>query len=95
MHPNSDRFSGLAPGATEGDIPNANRRGLDSYVIGPNLNLQKYSVSSGSVSIVGVASPLALSSRQQASLVLQFRVSWTNHLGTCSFGCEFIDWPTA
>lgn len=51
-HPNSNNFSGLAPGATSGDIPNAINRGLNSYVIGPNLNLQKYSIASNAVSIV-------------------------------------------
>ena len=93
-HPNSNVFSGLAPGATSGDIPNANSRGLDSYVIGPNLNLQKYSISSGTVSVVGVASPAALTSQQQAELVSQFQVSWDSHLGTCKFGCEHMTWPT-
>ena len=93
-HPNSNSFSGLQPGATSGDIPNAIRRGLDSYVIGPNLNLQKYSISSGTVSIVGVASPVTLTSQQQATLVSQFQISWDNHLGTCEFGCEHMTWPT-
>ena len=93
-HPNSNSFSGLSPGATTGDIPNANKRGLDSYVIGPNLNLQKYSISSGTVSVVGVASPVTLTGQQQAELVSQFRVSWDNHLGTCGFGCEHMSWPT-
>jgi len=93
-HPNSNIFSGLTPGATSGDIPNAIRRGLDSYVIGPNLNLQKYSISSGAVSVVGVASPVALTSQQQAALVSQFQISWDNHLGTCAFGCEHMTWPT-
>ena len=93
-HPNSNNFSGLTPGATSGDIPNAIRRGLDSYVIGPNLNLQKYSISSGTVSVVGVASPVALTSQQQAALVSQFQISWDNHLGTCAFGCEHMTWPT-
>lgn len=93
-HPNSNNFSGLTPGATSGDIPNAIRRGLDSYVIGPNLNLQKYSISYGTVSVVGVASPVALTSQQQAALVSQFQISWDNHLGTCAFGCEHMTWPT-
>ena len=93
-HPNSNNFSGLKPGATSGDIPNAISRGLDSYVIGPNLNLQKYSISSGTVSVVGVASPVALTSQQQAALVSQFQISWDNHLGTCAFGCEHMTWPT-
>ena len=93
-HPNSNSFSGLSPGAKSGDIPNAIRRGLDSYVIGPNLNLQKYSISSGTVSVVGVASPVALTSQQQATLVSQFQISWDNHLGTCEFGCEHMTWPT-
>jgi len=93
-HPNSNSFSGLSPGATSGDIPNAIRRGLDSYVIGPNLNLQKYSISSGTISVVGVATPVVLTSQQQATLVSQFQISWDNHLGTCLFGCEHMTWPT-
>jgi len=93
-HPNSNRFSGADPDETSGDIPNAIRRGLDSYVIGPNLNLQKFSVSSGTTSGVGIASPVPLTSQQQAALVEQFSESWSNHLGTCGFGCEHMVWPT-
>ena len=93
-HPNSNSFSGLTPGATSGDIPNAMGRGMDSYVIGPNLNLQKFSISSQSVSIVGIASPIELTSQQQAELTSQFQISWDNHLGTCNFGCENMSWPT-
>ncbi len=93
-HPNSNSFSGLAPGATSGDIPNAMNRRMDSYVIGPNLNLQKFSISSQSVSIVGIASPVELTSQQQSELISQFQISWDNHLGTCNFGCENMSWPT-
>ena len=93
-HPNSNVFSGLNPGATSGDIPNAINRGLDSYVIGPNLNLQKYSISSNSVSIIGVATPIVLTSKQQAELISQFQISWDSHLGQCQFGYEHMTWPT-
>ena len=93
-HPNSNNFSGLSPGAKRGDIPNAIRRGLDSYVVGPNLYLQKYSISSGSVSVVGIVNPVALTSQQQQELVSQFQISWDNHLQTCLYGCEHMDWPT-
>jgi len=93
-HPNSNYFSGITPGATSGDIPNAIKRGMDSYVVGPNLKLQKYSISSNSISIVGVTSPVALTNQQKAALVSQFQVSWDSHFGTCNFGCENMDWPT-
>ena len=93
-HPNSNNFSGNEVGATTGDIPNAIRRGLDSYVIGPNLKLKKYSVSSGNISTVGIASPVPLTSQQRTALVEQFYGSWSNHLGTCGFGCEHMVWPT-
>ena len=93
-HPNSNNFSGLAPGATSGDIPNAIARGLDNYVIGPNLNLQKYSISTGTVSVVGVAAPITLTSWKKIVLISRFAISWDNHLGTCAFGCEHMIWPT-
>ena len=93
-HPNSNSFSGISSGATSGDIPVAKRIGLDSYVIGPNLNLQKYIVSSNSITIVGVASPTELSAQQKDELVSQFQISWDEHLGSCEFGCENMIWPT-
>ena len=93
-HPNSNRFSGLAPGSTSGDIPNAIARGLDSYVVGPNLNLQKYSISTGNVSVVGSVSPTTLTNWQKIFLKAYFSMSWNTHLGTCEFGCENMTWPT-
>ncbi len=93
-HPNSNSFSGSEPNATQGDIPNANERNLDSYVIGPNLNLQKYSVASLKISSVGTASPTPLTQSQQAALASQYQSSWDSHLGSCNFGCETMVWPT-
>ena len=90
-HPNSNFFSGA--NGKPGDITNAIHRKLDSYVIGPNLILQKYSVSLGVVTQVGRANPVPLTIWQRAKLILQFIISWTNHLGTCDFGCETMIWP--
>ncbi len=94
-HPNSNVFSGIQTGASSGDIPNAIARGLDSYLVGPNLILQKFSVSSKFISIVGKATPTTLTNQQRETLVAQFWESWNQHLGTCQFGCENMIWPTA
>ena len=93
-HPNGNNFSDNGEG--KGDIPNANRRGLDSYVVGPNLWLQRYNVSSNTIdSEVALISPIALTSQQQAALVSQFAISWENHLGTCDRGCNRRTWPNS
>ena len=93
-HPNSNIFSGLGANETSGDIPVANSLGVNAYVVGPNLNLQRYNVSAGTVDVVGTISPIALTSTRRASLELMLTASWNSHLGTCNFDCEDMTWPT-
>ena len=52
-HPNSNVFS-------EADIRAARNLKIDAYVVGPNLELQRYSLSSASITNLGVISPIAL-----------------------------------
>lgn len=44
----------------EADIRAAESLKIDAYVVGPNLELQWYSLSSASTTNLGVVSPLAL-----------------------------------
>ncbi len=94
-HPNSNSFSGRAPGAISGDIPAAKSLGIDAYVVGPNLELQRYSVASGEITNLGVISPIALTDAQRFSLVVVFQVSWDTHISAgCDFDCGNMTWPT-
>ena len=87
-HPNSNNFSGS-------DISAARSLGMNAYVVGPNLNLQKYSLSSGSIINLGKISPIALTEEQKASLVRDFKVSWDAHIAAgCDFNCGSMIWPT-
>ena len=87
-HPNSNVFSSA-------DIQVAQNMGIDAYVVGPNLELQRYSVSSATTTNLGVISPIALTDEQRTSLVEEFQVSWDNHVEAgCNFGCNNMTWPT-
>ena len=87
-HPNSNVFSGV-------DIQAAKSLKIDAYVVGPNLELQRYSLSSVSTTNLGVISPIALTNVQRSSLVTQFQVSWDAHIADgCDFNCESMTWPT-
>ncbi len=91
-HPNSNSFSTT-------DINNAINRGKDSYVTGPNLNVKKYSVSSGVTTTIGIASPIVLTSQQKTDLVVQFQESWNTHISYSTpycpsgFDCKSRTWP--
>ena len=77
-HPNSNEFSGA-------DILAAENLKIDGYVVGPNLELQRYNISTASTTNLGVISPIALTDAQRASLVLEFQISWDAHI---SDGCD-------
>ena len=89
-HPNSNTFS-------SSDISNANKRGLDNYVLGPSLNVLKYDVSAGQVvpNPVGQATLRPLSDIEKMQLYRRFESSWNNH--TCNFlYCNNNGaWPTS
>ena len=88
-HPNSNVFSG-------GDVAVANKLGVDAYVVGPNLKLQRYDVSAKKSIDLGIISPQKLTGTQCNSLTQESRVSWDYHtLVGCDFGCGAKDWPTA
>ena len=87
-HPNSNVFS-------RADIRVAEGLKIDAYVVGPNLELQRYSLSSASATNLGVISPVALTDAQRSSLVAEFQVSWDEHVSSgCDFGCDSKTWPT-
>ena len=87
-HPNSNVFSGA-------DIRAAENLKIDAYVVGPNLELQRYSLSSASTTNLGVISPIALTDAQRSSLVTEFQVSWDAHIADgCDFNCGSMVWPT-
>ena len=87
-HPNSNVFS-------RADIQAAKNLRIDAYVVGPNLELQRYNLSSASTTNLGVISPIALTDAQRASLVTEFQVSWDAHIAAgCDFDCDRMIWPT-
>ena len=87
-HPNSNVFSGA-------DIRAAENLKIDAYVVGPNLELQRYSLSSASTTNIGGISPIALTDAQRSSLVTEFKVSWDAHIAAgCDFDCGSMTWPT-
>lgn len=87
-HPNSNDFSGA-------DIRAAENLEIDAYVVGPNLELQRYSLSSASTTNLGVISPIALTDAQRSSLVVEFQLSWDAHIAAgCDFNCGSMTWPT-
>ena len=87
-HPNSNVFSGA-------DIRAAENLKIDAYVVGPNLELQRYSLSSASTTNLGGISPIALTDAQRSSLVTEFQVSWDAHIAAgCDFDCGSMTWPT-
>jgi hypothetical protein len=87
-HPNSNSFS-------LGDIRAAKNMGVDAYVVGPNLELQRYSLSSSSIIVVGVITPIPLTDAQRSFLTTEFRESWYSHIDSgCGFDCGSMIWPT-
>ena len=87
-HPNSNSFSGK-------DIQVSVRLEINAYVVGPNLELQRYNLSTASTTNLGSISPAPLTDAQRAALVTEFRVSWDEHTAEgCDFGCDTMVWPT-
>ena len=87
-HPNSNVFSNT-------DINAAETLGIDGYVVGPNLELQRYSFSSKSTTSLFVISPEPLTDIRHVALVVSFVVSWGEHVEAgCDFGCADMTWPT-
>ena len=80
---------------TGADIRAAENLKIDAYVVGPNLELQRYSLSSASTTNIGGISPIALTDAQRSSLVTEFQVSWDAHIAAgCDFDCGSMTWPT-
>lgn len=87
IHPNSNTFS-------DQDKSVAMYLNINSYVVGPNLQLQKYDPSSGTTNL-GAIYPIQLTDAQKNSLVKEFEVSWDDHIIIgCDFGCFNMTWPT-
>ncbi len=87
-HPNSNEFS-------EEDIIAAQYLRIDAYVVGPNLELQWYSLFYASVTGCGIISPIALTDAERFSLMVEFQVSWDAHVDSgCDFNCGNKTWPT-
>lgn len=87
-HPNSNDFS-------KADKEVAKNLKIDAYVVGPSLELQRYSFLSASTTNLGVISPIVLTDVQRSSLVAEFQVSWDTHISAgCDFDCGNMTWPT-
>ncbi len=87
-HPNSNSFSGA-------DIRAAENLGINAYVVGPNLELQRYDLTTASTTILGSISPVPLTDAQRTALITEFQVSWDAHTAAgCDFGCNKMVWPT-
>ena len=87
-HPNSNDFS-------SSDIRVAKNLNIDAYVVGPNLVLQRYSVSSAEIINIGSITPITLTDSQRLSLVTEFQASWDDHISAgCDFNCKNMIWPT-
>ncbi len=87
-HPNSVVFS-------DPDKSVAVSLGIDAYVVGPDLNLQRYDYTTGEISSVGFITPLVLTDQQKADLIGSFQSSWDAHVAEgCKFNCRDKLWPT-
>ena len=87
-HPNSNYFS-------DTDISVAQSLNIDAYVVGPNLDLQRYTTSSNIITSLGTINPNELSYEQKNELVSEFQMSWDEHVSeNCGFGCGDMVWPT-
>lgn len=89
-HPNSNKFSST-------DMASATQFAIDSYVVGPDLNVQKYNHATGEVTIIGTISLVQLSKEQREQLRAEFEASWYDHIASGDangFDCSNIPWPT-
>ncbi len=94
-HPNSIYFSGR--NGKYGDITLADKIEIDSYLIGPNLVLQKYDPRTKQITAHGSISLAPLTAAEKSALVNQFKSSWYSHLATQDdkgFECHRKIWPT-
>lgn len=86
-HPNSISFS-------DEDKDSARKLRINIYMVGPNLELQRYNYKTKDVTGLGAISPIALTSNQQFSLIEEFHISWKAHIsGQCDFRCKNKKWP--
>ena len=86
-HPNSNEFS-------TADKRVANNMGVNAYVVGPNLILQKYNQSKGKITELGSVTPIELTQREKEQLKNQFAAKWDEHIKEgCDFSCENKVWP--
>ncbi len=87
-HPNTSFFSPADKNVSQ-------TMGIDAYVVGPNLELQRYSYFSASITNIGTISPIALTDAQRSALVAEFQVLWDAHVAAgCEFNCGSMTWPT-
>lgn len=86
-HPSNNKYS-------DQDLKNAHVRGVNNYLIGPNLMLQRYNVLDNTTSEICPISPIGLSESISQLLESTLRESWDNHLANCiGFSCEDKAWP--
>ena len=81
--------------AFHADLRAAANLNVNAYVVGPNLELQRYELSTGSITKLGIISPVSLTDAQKTGLVKEFQMSWDNHVAAgCDFNCAGMVWPT-
>ena len=87
-HPRFNEFS-------RPDKDNAVSRGMNNYMVGPNLKLSVYYFDYRNIRELGVIEPTPLSDSQKIKLAEQYQISWDNHLKTCppKYDCDTIPWP--
>ena len=67
---------------------------IDAYVVGPNLELQRYNLLSASTANLGGISPIALTDERRSSLITEFQVSWDARVSAgCDFDCSGMTSP--
>ena len=88
-HPNENEFSGR-------DISFANKYDINAYVIGPNLELQRYNYLRDYTISLGQISPRPLLSSEKEKLISQFQASWDEHIaGGHGCACHTLSWPNS
>jgi hypothetical protein len=64
------------------------KRKVNGYVVGPNLELQRYDWLTGGQYKLGLITPNLLTKVDKATLVSQSRISWDVHVAGCSKSSE-------
>ena len=86
-HPNSNIFS-------PNDIQYGDVFRINGYVIGPDLQLQRYAYTVSTFNFLEYIVPNPLNDIQRNNLRTSLQTSWNNHLLTgCNFGCGNMTWP--